>query len=169
MKKKKQSAVLDIMDLVWHYSSRNSWLTLNQGLNTVLHSLIEMDLIFDVYDYEAIWNRYRGHFWLYVSPNGNHYGESLYAAGTRSYNNSFCLSYEKFTNREPFLLGSKRIYTGFEFEYDGLYWTVSGWTKDNKSIRIVGYKNRMKEGKRKLLQLDKDKWLKIRKTIKNKP
>lgn len=167
MRKKKQSAALDVMDLVWSHSSRNSWQTLNSELQTVLQSLINLDFVFGENDYEEIDKRYRGHFWLSVSPNGHHYGEWLYAAGTRSYNNSFCLSYEKYTKRQFFLLGAKRIHVGSEFNYDNLWWTVTGWTKNNQNIRLVGYKNRMKEGKRKLMELDRAGWLKIREQIKD--
>lgn len=168
MKKKKQSSALDVMGLVFGASSRNSWQTLNQNLHTILRCLIEMDFIFDIDDYSEIDSRYRGGYWLYVSSNGNHMGESLYGAGTRSYNNTFCLSYEKATGREPFLLDSKRLHEGSEFFMDKLWWKVTGWTKDNKSIKIVGYKNRMNTGKKKLMELDREKWLVIRKNITDK-
>lgn len=168
MKKKKQSAALDVMDLVWINSSRNSYQTLNGGLEEVLGCLIEMDFIFGDNDFAEIKERYRGHYWLGVSANGHHYGERLYRLGATAYNNTFCLAYEKATSRVPFLFGSQRVFDGFEFFMDGLWWEVTGWTKDNQSIRTVGHKNRMKQGKRKLASFTREQWLEARKKITDK-
>lgn len=167
--KKKQSVALDVMDLVWlnsAASSRNSYKTLNRSLSNILTALIELGFVFDENDYAEIWKRYRPSYWAYVSLNGHHYGESFYQFGTLAADLTFCKSYEKHTGREPFILNNNRLYEGFEFIYNNLYFRVSGWTKDNKRIKAVGYKNRMREGKRTLVEFDKSKWLLERKNIK---
>ncbi|MGN6438506.1 MAG: hypothetical protein ACTHMM_18325 [Agriterribacter sp.] len=166
MKKGKQSLALDIMDNIYCAANIKGYSSFNSALQNQLRILINLSFEFDKNDYSEILRRYNGGYWLGVSCNSHHLGDSFYTAGTFALNNSFCHSYEFCTGRTPFLIGGKRMYTGFDFYYKGLRCKITGWDKSNTKITAIGYKNTLKKLGRKLFSFDRDQWLEARKEIK---
>lgn len=163
---KKDSLPIKLLDDFYRGANITSYQTFNNGLQDFLRAIVSCGIKFNLEDYSKIRKGYKSAYWLRVSQNGKHSGEFLYEAGSVYDNISFCQSYEHSENRETFILNNKRLHEGSRFFYDKLYFTVTGWSEDNQKIKCVGYKNGMKEGKRKLIEFDKETFLKERKTIK---
>lgn len=160
-----ESPALKIMRLAWKSRGSESWLQLNQSLYKILCGVIEVGATFEETDFAAINKEMHGGYWFGTSLNGHHFGEGLYRAACER-NVSAAKSYEMSFSRTPFILGSKRVFEGFKFEYDGLHCHVTGWAKNNDKIKFVGYQNRNQEGKKKLFEMGREEWLSGRKEMK---
>lgn len=165
MSKNKLSLPIRMLDDFYSGANITSYQTFNHGLQKFLESMVMCGIKFELPDYTHIVGHYKSHYWLMVSSNGKHKGEFLYRYAVIYDNISFCQSYEYSRGREPFILNNKRLFEGAEFKYKNLYWTVTGWNEDNKKIKCVGYETRSNEGKRKLMEFDREKWLSERKLI----
>lgn len=162
----------DLVIYAFNYAQRDSWVRLNMDMNALLVSVVKLGLAFDEDDMEKIFKQCRGGYWFGQSANGHHHGEGIYSAACQ-WNPSAAKSYEKLFARVPFLLGSTQMHVGCSFIYNGLRYSVTGWSKDNKQLTAVAYKEQtydsatsqwIRKGK-KLFSMTREQWLAVRKDI----
>jgi len=151
------SPVIQLMDIAWKKNGTKSWLRLNTALWVFLKSIIELQVKFEKDDWSNIVRKYNTFYWFGVSLNGHHHAEGLYAAACRT-NKSAAISYEQHNGRKPFLIGSQRVYENFRFRFDGKICHITGWDKDNQTIRAVGYLDWEKTSKKTLYSWDQKQW-----------
>jgi len=163
--KKKTSIVMQLMELAFYNSQRDSWIRLNGDLNDLLNNIILLGIDFEPNDFKDVYEKFRGGHWFGANPNGHGCGEYLYKTACL-FNKSAALSFENWYNRKPFIFNNNRLHLGYEFIFDKLYYRVTGFNKDNTKCNCVGYKNRDGKGVRTLLSFDNSQLLELRKQFK---
>lgn len=107
-----------------------------------LRTAIQSGMKFDVKDFGKIMNSFRAGYWIGES------GERLYALAAGSdratENTSFCLAYEHYMRREPFLWAERtktpaRLHVGERFTWKGQFVTITSF--NGNALTACTYKN----------------------------
>lgn len=129
-----QGTVLQVMNYFWGKCSNESYLTKNEVMRSVFYNLICVGS-FDIDDFKKVSENFLMSYW-----GGNY--EHFYSYAIRSNNSSAWKSFEKWFDREPFILKSKRMYEGIKFKYPcekenkWKFFRCTGWN-DKKEIKFV--------------------------------
>lgn len=103
----------------------HSWQRINQAMHGTLMLAVTGGLRFDNSDFNTIMKDFRGGYWV----GCNH--EALYRAAVECSNRSACMSYESWQGRKPFNIDGKRVFVGYEFQWEGLKVTCTSIKPDH--------------------------------------
>jgi hypothetical protein len=135
---------------MYHYFRKNQTKLTDREHDKVVHDILYSILrgaVFELEDYGLLRKELKNWYNYHVDV------ESHYRWAVMANNRSAIKSIEKYLNRKPFLIGTKRCYEDFKFcTGNNEHYKCTGF--DENKIKFVLYENRMGQGPRKLFKFD---------------
>lgn len=145
MQDPKRGRAYDAVAFIYQHSPGRSWQRLNTALAETLRAAITAHLTFEVDDFDAMYSRMSGHYWMGNSC-GSCPGERFYVHAVDVDHTPACLSFEKHAGRPPALWVEdvktpNRLRIGSDFTWEGLRVSVTNMTEDH--LIACYYENRV--------------------------
>lgn len=153
--------------MAWANMDYTSHQRVNEGSQSLLHTLINLGVEFKPNDFTDINKSFRGGYWFGQSYNGKTTGEGFYSSACGSNPNiSAATSFELFVGRKPFILDNHRLHQQSRLTYKQLYVDVTGFDDEKGIITMVGYSDKSEKKGRKLFKFTNAEFLIARKEMK---
>ena len=139
--------------VVYNYFLKQQKYISDRGYDKVLNNVLECIMassIFEENDYELLFKQLRTRIQWHCNT------EWHYRIAIENNNNSAWKSIELFLKRKPYLVDSKRVYDGFDFQLArNEYYRCTGWNEKG-NIKFVLYSEPNNNGRRKLLNFNRE-------------